>query len=189
MASFICGYLTASFVSIEQVKDWLGHHLLPNQNKTPTAVMAQHHELPKPKFEFYTLLAKEHTAVPVRGEHKPLKTPQIATTPETLANKTPVQLPSPPVSAQAKAINKSGEKKDSFYVQIASFKVKQDAERMKASLILKDFHAVITPVKRDNITWYRVIIGPYESRMLAEKAQVAVARTENIMGMIRKMDA
>ncbi|WP_165481167.1 SPOR domain-containing protein [Legionella impletisoli] len=189
LASFICGYLMASFVTIEQVRDWLGHHLIPSQSKPQAHVMVQHHELPKPKFEFYTLLAKEHTATPSSVNKTPLKTAQLSTNSEPLNNKMPSQVSSTPLSTQAKLNNMPAEKKGSFYVQIASFKVKQDAERMKASLILKDFHAIITPVKRDNITWYRVIIGPYESRIQAEKAQVAVARSENIMGMIRKMDA
>jgi cell division protein FtsN len=78
--------------------------------------------------------------------------------------------------------------KNAYLVQIASFKSKQEAERMKASLALKGFVVSIAVVNQQQAQWYRIILGPYASRTQAEKARSSLAQSEHLAGMIRRMD-
>lgn len=190
--SFCCGYLAASFFTFTQAREWVSAQVLTSHNNVPAPKpVVVHAELPKPKFEFYTLLSKEDSIKKLPPvENVPLKTAQAPvakvndSTAHTVAVKSAI-----PVAAINEQSTKSTAAKKTFLVQIASFKSKQEADRMKVGLILKDFNASITSFNKDNTTWFRVVIGPYETRVQAEKAQVAVARSEKIMGMIRKMDA
>jgi cell division protein FtsN len=77
--------------------------------------------------------------------------------------------------------------KESFLLQVAAFKTKPEADRMKATLILKGYNANLTAIYQQNTTWYRVIIGPFANRQLAQKAQITIARSERVTGMIRKV--
>ena len=79
--------------------------------------------------------------------------------------------------------------KEAYLVQIASFKRKQEAERMKAMLAIKVFNVNVAIVTQQQIQWYRVILGPFSSRTQAEQARASISASEHIMGMVRKMDA
>ncbi|MCP0913154.1 MULTISPECIES: SPOR domain-containing protein [Legionella] len=218
LVSFCCGYLSSLVFSIEQLGTWLQQRMTAQHSKpqpTSTKQLAQS-QLPKPKFEFYTLLAKEQTAVPaaatasVHSNNPAAAHPAITvntapassatSTAKTLANaaqvavqsapKPAIPLPSiaqkkVPPPAQATAAHK-----ETYLVQIASFKNKQDAERMKAVLTLKGYDVnVVLAATPQQGNWYRVMMGPFTSRTLAEQAQVAIARSERVHGMIRKMEA
>lgn len=52
-----------------------------------------------------------------------------------------------------------------YLLQVASFKSMQDAERLRAELILLNLSAITEIAKvRDGETWHRVIVGPFTSR-------------------------
>ena len=145
-------------------------------------------DLNKPKFEFYTLLSKEIPASQLQQtELKALPSNPSA------KGKPPVEIASPTFVGNKPSKRVSEKKpapiKTTYLVQVASFQNQKDAEKLKATLILKDYKAFITSISQKQQTWYRVIIGPYTSRQKAEAAQVGLARSEHIMGMIRKMDA
>lgn len=56
---------------------------------------------------------------------------------------------------------------------------------MKGSLILKGFGAYIIPVSHPvKGNWFRVVVGPYSNRGLAQQAQVTLAKNERLNGMI-----
>ena len=60
--TFLLGYLTASYFDIETVSHWLNTQVLASHEAKPAPIksVAQNSQLtPKPKFEFYTLLANE----------------------------------------------------------------------------------------------------------------------------------
>ena len=61
---FVAGYLTASLYDLASVTSWIGSQVLANNSaviiKQPSAQQAS---IPKPKFEFYTLLAKTKAAL------------------------------------------------------------------------------------------------------------------------------
>ena len=78
--------------------------------------------------------------------------------------------------------------KEAFLIQIAAFNKRQDAEHLKALLVLRGFDVTVSPFIKENINWYRVIVGPLPSRAEAEKAQIAVAKSERMKGMIRKIN-
>lgn len=73
-----------------------------------------------------------------------------------------------------------------YIVQVASFKARNDAEHMKGLLILKGFEVNVMPVTTPNQgNWFRVVIGPYPNRALAQKAQIILSKTERLNGMVR----
>jgi cell division protein FtsN len=88
----------------------------------------------KPKFDFYTILPELEVAIP---EHELLKTP-----------------------------DSSSEKESSqqYMLQAGSFKKFEEADKLRARLILQGIEATIQKVKiNDTDTWHRVRIGPLNS--------------------------
>lgn len=215
VVTFILGYFTASIFDIEALSHWMSTHVLEGHEAQQAVATAQmphaqaQHEVtqPKPKFEFYTLLANEKgVGAAASANTRPAATQAAAN--QTTTNPAVQQTTSTTaavVSAAAvthSVVNKakiatatqqpviarpvpqaSGA---NFVVQVASFKARSDAEHMKGLLILKGFEvtvaAVSTPAQG---TWYRVVIGPYPNRTLAQKAQVILAKTERLNGMVR----
>ena len=56
---------------------------------------------------------------------------------------------------------------------------------MKGKLILKGFDVYIIPVNHATKgNWFRVVIGPYSNRVLAQQAQINLAKNERLNGMI-----
>ena len=53
---------------------------------------------------------------------------------------------------------------------------------------MKGFDVSVASVIQGTGSWHRVIMGPFASRTAAVQAQLLVAKSERIMGMIRKMD-
>ena len=191
IAAFILGYLIANFFDFASLSAWVSRHF--GTHKTKIAVRkAPHHLVPKPKFEFYTLLAKDNNASPsvTRPDNPSLKpSPAIASANiasaravRTLAagnlesnrdNKTTNVIINPP-------------KKETYFIQIASFNKRSDADHLKAELVLKGFDVTITPILKEKMVWYRVTVGTFHSRQDAEKVQLIMARREHIQGMVRK---
>jgi cell division protein FtsN len=202
VVTFLMGYFTASIFDIEKLSHWMTTQVL--ENHEPEQKIAQSNtEKPvapvKAKFEFYTLLANEKgtktnqagkasgssvnqattvaaaaAATTSNSLRKPTQGPGLQTTPVNVVNAKPVT--STPSSSA----------KGHFVVQVASFKARQDAEHMKGSLTLKGFEVTVVPVNTpEQGIWFRVLIGPYPNRELAQKAQVILAKTERLNGMVR----
>lgn len=200
-ASFLAGYLTATVFDFTSLTSWVNGHLLTkHQNSKPKVrVAAKEPELPKPKFEFYTLLAKGgHTpsAVPLAKPTAPNQTrlpaQSVATGAAPLAPTNPssgqisAKQPGTVAVVEGKPVTPSSVSKESYQIQIAAFKNRQDAEQMKAALTLKGFDVNIVTTSQHNVNWYRVIVGPFNSRIAAEKIQLLLAKSEHAKGMIRK---
>ena len=67
---------------------------------------------------------------------------------------------------------KEQEKSDKRYLmQCASFRTRAQAEEMKAKIAFQGLEALIRHSSGDNGDWFRVILGPYESKRDAEKAK------------------
>lgn len=213
--SLIFGYLLAAVCDINTVNKWFNQYAL---NKTPAPKeVVKNEPPPKPKLEFYTLLTKEGevvassevAAIPsssdkaiqsaattsvvsnsiasnsVAGTTVDKSTTVIATAPTPVVTATPasVQPPTP-----TKPVEPIIDRKNAFLVQVAAFKNRRDAEKLQANLILKGFDVSLTTVNQPTGNWYRVVMGPFSSREQAQKAQTSMARSERIMGMIRKME-
>lgn len=171
LVAFFGGYTLAWFYSPQTLTTWLDAHLGGGQ-QTPPPVQAKASELPKPKFEFYTLLTQEKAA-------PQQKAPLAMETPEAPKATPSKATPKPVVSTSAYQ----------YVLQLASFQRREDAEEMKASLIMRGLEVSIQSVNQAGNAWYRVEMGPFASRVQAEKTQDAVLKSERIMGMIRRMDA
>lgn len=214
VVAFVSGYFTAAVFDLNSLNRWLNSNVIANSNtgsNTSNKLVAKQ-EAPKPKFEFYTLLAKDPNKVAslpkpaVVAEQRPLTpTPIVAQAPVTQA---PVAVaPQPALTTQARQQAKAPvvaaatpatpvkpiaqvdlrQAKETFLIQIASFRNRQDAEKLKASLILKGFDVNVAMATQNQANWYRVIVGPFASRNDAMKTQNILARNERIQGMIRKV--
>lgn len=122
----------------------------------------------EPRFDFYTLLAKEQ--VVVAGQAKPPRSPVAVPTPpdNTPAAATPpVQGPAAPPSAASASAPGS----DRYLVLAGSFRDQANAEQHRASLAMAGIEARVEAVKgQDSGTWHRVRIGPQNSLSAAEAA-------------------
>ena len=87
----------------------------------------------EPKFNFYTILPELEVLIP-DSETQPPKT---------------------------RSIDDSSEDDKQYVLQAGSFKNRNDAEKLKASLALLGFEANIQSVTVNSIPWHRVRIGPY----------------------------
>ncbi|MDP3267761.1 MAG: SPOR domain-containing protein [Legionella sp.] len=209
LVSFLLGYLTASIFDMQTISTWMNKQVLAHNETQPQPVKKEqpHAQLPpKPKFEFYTLLANEkgpssnsHTnrGTAPASNGNPTQTASTHAVTSAVTNAHPIVTPktttaSPVKVTEAQPINAAQPKtttpnKGTYLIQVASFKTRQDAEHMKGLLILKGFNVTVVPVSQPGGNWFRVIIGPYSNRELAQKAQVTLARTERLNGMIRNI--
>ena len=65
-----------------------------------------------------------------------------------------------------------GEQDFLYMIQAASFRSNSDADRLRAKLILSGLNANIRQTTgEDDRAWYRVVLGPYDSRSKMNRAQ------------------
>jgi cell division protein FtsN len=186
LTSFLGGYLAATVFDFTSLSTWVNNNLINHQKpEALVTVVAPKAATPKPKFEFYTLLAKDNSA-PAVNRGNPSRLPKAAEQsggiPPTAKATTPLDIG----VVEGKPVKPANVDKGTYSIQIASFNKRADAEHVQALLVLRGFDVSITSVAQKNITWYRVIVGPFNSRSEAEKARIAVARSEHMNGMIRK---
>lgn len=166
---------------------------------------------PKPKFEFYTLLTNEKTpnsqqaannaaaarpaattttAVTATAPNATATTAQTAVAATTVTATAPkpavakVPAPAPARVAEVRPVAPTASR-GSFSVQVAAFKARHDAEQMKGILTLKGFNVSVIPINHATRgIWYRVVVGPYANRSLAQRAQGDLARNSRLRGMV-----
>jgi len=201
LVCFLMGYLSASIFDLTSLSNWVNSQLLARHPeeiiKTQKAVEAQ---LPKPKFEFYTLLTKDKSPVSQQPTSvgDPVKPAEVAKTTEPPALPIDLSLtktaPTSPAEQPAVAVKPQQTlapvvSSGNYLVQVAAFKSRQEADRVKASLALKGFAASIYQIRQQQVMWYRVVLGPFPSRGDAQKMQESLARTQHLVGMVRKLEA
>jgi cell division septation protein DedD len=74
------------------------------------------------------------------------------------------------------AAAQSSKASEQFLLQAGSFKQPQDADRRRAELLLLGLEAHVEEATGDNGRWYRVYIGPFESRSKLAKARSITAQ-------------
>ncbi|MEH6589196.1 MAG: SPOR domain-containing protein [Halioglobus sp.] len=72
-----------------------------------------------------------------------------------------------------------------YLLQAGSFRQKDDAERRRAELILLDLDPKVEESSGDNGRWFRVYVGPFESRSKLAKARSLTA-SQNIDTLLLK---
>lgn len=197
---FSMGYLTASFLDVQQLSAWFSKLTVDKNSTSKARLTTEQAQLPKPKLEFYTLLTKHHTnniivpkpLVPASAETVATVEPPVNKVNAALALavknevKVVARLPAPfTATAQPALASKSA---STYTIQIAAFRTREDAEHLKASLLLKGFEASVQAIAAQRVTWFRVMVGPFASREQAEKMQTVLATRQRVSGMIRKMD-
>ncbi len=179
LVAVLCGYALASLYPPQTLTRFVerffeGGKPLPQV----VQVVEEKAELPTPKFEFYTLLTQEKEPVKV-------KAPRVSV-PIKMPESEKVEAVAPAVSPSVASVPAS---KYTYLVQLASFQRKEDAEHMKASLIMRGLDVRIKAANQSGGVWYRVVMGPFTARAQAEKVQAEIAHSEHISGIIRRMDA
>lgn len=113
---------------------------------------------PPPRFEFYTILPEMEVAVP---------------------EQLPASLDEEPSSTTVDTSR--------YMLQVGSFRSPGDADRLRAGLLLEDFAATTESVTIDDETWYRVRVGPFDSRrkMDATRARLAEQGYRSLMLKLR----
>lgn len=219
LMSFLFGYLTATVFDLTSLTNWLNKQLVAKGITEPTkATEAQLAALPKPKFEFYTVLTADRAAPPVSNaiptntaqktsapQAEPVLTmekpsPELTTATSNTPTAKPITSPLAEIPATATHTVAVAEKKtvetsaptpviksETYLLQVASFRSRHEAENMKAALVLKGFSVAINIANQQNVNWYRVNLGPFTSYTEADKAKRAIAQSQHIMGMIRKI--
>ena len=188
--SFFAGIIVASFFDINKVVALAGFDTTFNSALVPTPHFSKINEKQKPKLEFYTLLTKDEKIVPPppptqqQASSQPLELVVVNNNPvKPLENKLVEQVGSQPQSQPQVALL---DKKDKYTIQVAAFKLRGDAEKLQASLLLKGFNTSIASTTNANNIWFRVIVGPFTSLDVAQKTKLALATQERLNGMIKK---
>jgi cell division protein FtsN len=65
---------------------------------------------------------------------------------------------------------------DQFLLQAGSFQLAEDADRRRGELVLLGLDSHVQKTSVDNGRWYRVYIGPFESRSKLAKARSVTAQ-------------
>ncbi len=152
---FALGLLTGLFFAL-----WLHHQQhLPDVIKSfsknerdssqKTKKTVQQEKSKVPKFDFYSMLPKnQQTAT----KEEPQTAPSVK---KEVTIKQPTSVP----VKKHSLVN--------YYLQAAAFKNAQEADRMKAQLILAGYDVSINTSTKDNIVLYRVYVGPYHDKKRA----------------------
>lgn len=209
--TLVMGYLLASVFDINQLSAWISKNLLTQTNPVKTAQL-QSTALPKPKFEFYTLLTKEQSSIPSATPTHPAPTvvakPSLPPTVEsnlpsanavskpvsapidlTVTQKLPLHAPFVVSAAQQPKVMPTPKPVagGKYTIQVASFRNSREAEKMRTVLTSRGFPTLITSMTQQRVTWYRVLIGPFDSITDAQRVHRDFAQRQGINGMIRRL--
>lgn len=82
------------------------------------------------------------------------------------------KVPVPEVEPNSRPASATPAEPEQYVLQVASFKASDDAEQLRAELILLNLDAHIETAKvRNGETWHRVLVGPFDSRSQLAKAR------------------
>jgi cell division protein FtsN len=62
-----------------------------------------------------------------------------------------------------------------YFLQAGSFRSEDDAEQLRAELILADLEATIETVTSKGVEWHRVVVGPFDNRSKMAAARSTLA--------------
>lgn len=100
--------------------------------------------------------------------------------PKQAAKAAPVQTMQPTPASSVKAAG-------TWIVQVGSFPAAEDAQKLKRRLLGKGFVVFVQEAKlAGKGTWYRVIVGPFESEGVASGAAGRLRDEEKLSVMVRK---
>jgi cell division protein FtsN len=134
----------------------------------------------KPKYDFYTLLPESEVILPQQGIEPP-EPPELPAqkpvTPEEAAKIDAARAeaalnglvpPPPPVVAK-------GPVSSQFFLQAGSFRREDDADALRAQMILLGQSVQVESGTVREETWHRVLVGPFATREQLGQAQKSLA--------------
>ncbi len=161
---YLTGVITGMFLSFLIYLGTLPTPTAPGESVASTAQPeAEEAEVPKPRFEFYTLL--------------PEQTMEIAEEAEPVEPAADVSKPPGATAAP-----------QPYFLQAGSFRQQEDAERRRAELLLLGLTPNIEESTVDSGRWFRVSLGPFESHEAVSKARSLLAN-QNIDSVLLKRSA
>ena len=180
-----CGLVIGGFMTFlfslepgrDEIKRDKGEQARGVQGAKPAPGKADKAQPAKPKYDFYTLLPESEVIVPPQALEPPPPPAQKPVSPEQAAKidaaraeaalngQTP---PPPPVVAQPPVTTQ-------FFLQAGSFRRKDDAESVRAQIILLGQNVRVESGTVREETWHRVLVGPFASREQLSQSQKALA--------------
>lgn len=175
----VLGILVMSLLKLEPGKDNIKRETAqPAATKPATKPQPKPQTTPaenRPKYEFYTLLPESEVIVP--PDALPEKAP-----PPPSAKEVEAQRKASAARAQALLDGKQPppapprKEVTQFYLQAGSFPERENAEAVRARLLLTGQSVHIEPGQVANKTWYRVLVGPFASREQLNRAQTQLSQ-------------
>ena len=159
------GLAVATVVQLHHagLPDWLGGG--PEDVAEPRSPI----EPSNTNFDFYRLLPK--TEVQVDESDLPGTAPAPAQA-QRAVNR--------PAAGSARETVASAPSSGGFRVQVGSFRSRNEADRLRASLALNGFESRILTRDTADGTWHRVMLGPFSGRAAAEEAKARVSASRGI---------
>jgi len=147
---FIGGVVTGIFLSFLFYLGTLPPEEKPQLAQTPSSPPESDPQPkpPKPRFDFYTMLPEQTLEVEARPSNVD---------------------PASDVGSPQATLEK-------YLLQTGSFRGQEDADRRRAELLLLGLEPSIEEATGDNGRWFRVYLGPYESRSAMSHARSLTAQ-------------
>jgi len=125
------------------------------QNQQAAAKPSQ--QVKKPSFEFYQELSKDNSRPATAQSNNPPQPnkPSLPKTTEQAKQPLPKTTTKPTIAS------------DNYVIQLGSFPKYEDADNLKAKLLLIGYQPNIQQSKIGKKTWYRVVLGPYNNKSFA----------------------
>lgn len=154
---YFAGVLSGAFLSVLVYLGTLSNPADPmlDAGSAPPAA-----EIPKPRFDFYTLLPAQTLA----EEKKPDAVEPAA------------DISKPPAASSAP---------EPYLLQTGAFRQRDDAERRRAELVLLGLSPKLEEISNANGRWFRVYVGPFDSHESMNKARGLMA-SQNIDTVLLK---
>ena len=118
-------------------------------------------------FDFYRLLPKTE----VRVDESDLPGPALPPAQRTVDR---------PAAGSGREAAAAAPARSGFRVQVGSFRSRNEADRLRASLALNGFESRILTRDAADGTWHRVMLGPFSGRAAAEEAKARVSASRGI---------
>lgn len=152
---------------------------------TATAAAPKNQSGPaKPRFDFYTVLHDQEVRVseddPVLAGSKSPPATSAAVTPAEPAKTAPTVANSAPASKPAESPKPATSEvsKDRYLLQVGSFTQPEEADRLRAQLLLLGLQASVQKIPREGQTWHRVQVGPFSSQEQLNTARRSMSQQQ-----------
>lgn len=181
----VCGLVIGGFMvflfSLEPGRDEIKRSKVEQARATQAskaaAAKSATSESTKPKYDFYTLLPESEVILPPQSIDPAAPPEQKPVTPEEAAKIDAARAeaalngqvpPPPPVVAK-------GPVSSQFFLQAGSFRRKDDADSLRAQIILLGQNVQVESGTVREETWHRVLVGPFATREQLGQAQKSLA--------------